>query len=66
VCRSYFSVHVFGVVFDVDGEGFFFAVDLEVIGDTPRVPAGAASAKWHFTFGDYLAGGVGYFDFRIE
>ena len=48
------------------GEGLFVAGKLQVLWYSPRVPAGAASAKGHCALGHFLSGRIGDDHGRIE
>lgn len=47
-----------------DSESFFITIELKIIRYTPRVPAGARSAKGHNALGDHLA--VSSFDHHLR
>ena len=56
--RGYFPVKLFGIVFHINIEFLFAAVDFKIVRYPPRVPAGAVSAEGHSTLGDLLTIGA--------
>ena len=46
-CCGNFAVKLFGIVFHLDVELLFAAIDFKVVWYSPRVPAGAVSAEGH-------------------
>ena len=44
---GYFAVKLFGIVFHLDVELLFAAIDFKVVWHSPRVPAGSVSAEGH-------------------
>ncbi len=50
-----FPEQPFRIVIHFEGKGFLIAADFQIVRHTPRVPAGAASAKRHFALGHHLS-----------
>jgi hypothetical protein len=60
------AIKLLCVVAYFDGEGFFVAIELEIIRYSPRVPARAVSAKGHHALGYFIAVGSRDDHFGIE
>ena len=63
---SYLAVELLGFVGHGDGEFFFVTLQFQILWYTPRVPAGACSAKGHNALGHDLAIGPGDDDLGIK
>jgi hypothetical protein len=63
---GYFAVKLLSFVGHRYGQLFLAAVNFKVVWYTPRVPAGAGSAKGHYALGDDLAVGPHYHYVRVQ
>ncbi len=65
-CGAHLAVQLLCIVGHRHGQLFFVAGEGQIVRYTPRVPAGARSAKGHDALGDHFAVGSGDDHLRIE